>query len=238
VQLELAHVSPKKSNSVGKKARSRSPPNIADSVRTVDNAVSSPQTSSMQTDVDGETQPKSANSSSVKIKATSSGSMKAYYPKIDYDASQSAVVERATNSSSSHKEILIKLVQEICQNESDGLQNYGTENKGRESIISSLRDILSCLPDEIASAVENSGTFCPELTTDEKEEISSLQRTLADLEGQYLQLGKFEANISELGVKYNMWFHGPPDLGSSARTTASIQQVRSRHYIIKVEPET
>jgi hypothetical protein len=234
--VESANVSPKKNNSAGKKARSRSPPKSADSVSTVEKAISSPQSSSMQTDVDGETQPISANLSSLTIKAASSGAMKAYYPKIDYDVSQSAVVDQASNSSSSHKEILIKLAQEICQNESDGLKKYGTENKGREFIISTLRDILSCVADEIVSSVENSTTFCPELTTNEKEEISSLQRTLADLEGQYSQLGKFEANISELGVKYNMWVNGPPDLGVSALTTVSIQQVRSRHNIIKSEP--
>lgn len=242
VQVESANISPKKILSVGKKARSRSPPKTVDSLSTVEKRLSSPQISSMQPEVDGETQPISAKSSSVKLKSTTSGVMKAYYPKIDYDISQSAAVEQALNSSSSHKKVLINLVQEICLNESAGLRNYGKDNTGRESIISSLQDILSCLPDEIASAVEDSATFSPELTTDEKEEILSLQRTLADLEGQYSQLGKFEANISDLGAKYNIWVDGAPDSGASARATASIQHVRSCHYVIiyyitQFEPE-
>lgn len=228
VQSESANSSPNKNASDIKKSRSQSPPKI-------EKALSSPKTSSMQTDIDGETQPISAKSSSVKL--MSSGVIKAYYPKIDYDASQSAAFEQSSNSSSSHKEILIKLVQEICQNESTGLQNYGNDNVGRESMISSLRDILSCLPDEVANAVENSATFSPELTNDEKEEISLLQRTLADLEGQYSQLGKFEANISDLGAKYKIWVDGVPDLGASAHGTASIQHVRSRQYMTQFEPE-
>lgn len=226
---ESKEISPRRNAPVMKRARSRSPPKTADSVSLLGKALSPRSTSTVATGVDSEAQPISPTSSSMKIKTMSKGLMKAYYPKIDFDTSQSAAVELASNSSSSHREILIKLVDEICRNESIGLHNYGNDNKGRESIISSLQDILSHLPDEIASAVENSATFSPELTTDEKEEILQLEKTLADLEEQHLQLGKFEANISDLAAKYNMWVDGAPDVTSSAGGTAPLKHVRSQH---------
>jgi hypothetical protein len=136
---------------------------------------------------------------------------KAYYPKINYDPLKSKVLSDSTVNESSHTNILSKLVKEICEIESIGLKEYSDENKGRESIIAALQEVLSQLPEEILSACNDDMTFLPELSVDEKEETESLKRTLYILKKQSVELEKYESNISELGRHYNLWIDGVPE---------------------------
>lgn len=136
---------------------------------------------------------------------------KAYYPKISYDPLKSKVLSDTTINKSSHTTILTKLVKEICENELNGLKEYSNENKGRESIMAALQEVLSQLPEEILSACNDDMIFLPELSVDEKEETESLKRTLSILKKQSLDLEKYESNISELGEHYNLWIDGVPE---------------------------
>ena len=143
---------------------------------------------------------------------------KAYYPKINYDPSQSEVIASILSSNLTHKDILLKVVADICHIESLGLKSYSDENKGRESLIFALQEILRTLPDEISVATADTIVFSPELNTDEKIEVESLERAVTALKQQSIALERYENNISELGKKYGLWIDGIP---KSATTTVS-----------------
>ena len=151
---------------------------------------------------------------------------KAYYPKINYDPSQSEMIATALSGNFSHKDILVKVVADVCLIESLGLKSYSEENKGRDSIILALQDILSKLPDEISTATPEAIEFLPELNTDERVEVENLERIVAALKQQSSILERYENDISEVGQKYNIWTDGVPQSASiNAVASSSTLQV-------------
>ena len=160
-----------------------------------------------------------------------SNTLKAYYPKINYDPSLSDVIKSLGNENGdiTHKEILMKLISEICGIESSGLKEYSDENKGRETLIAALQDLLLRLHDDVAAAVMDTVVFTPELTTDEKMEVESLERTLAALKQHSLALQRYETDISEVGKKYNIWMNGA-DAFDATHFSSSSQQVRLTNF--------
>ena len=160
----------------------------------------------------------------ITVEETKASVIKAYYPKIDYDPLDSFVIGKYQDPDMSHKDTLVKLVENICANECAGLKQYSDENNGRKSIIVYLQNILTRLPAEIANATSDSIIFSPELSGDEKYEIESLEQTVATLRQQSLALEKYDTDISELGKKYDMWIDGVPQ-NIAAASSGSVEKV-------------
>lgn len=157
---------------------------------------------------------------------------KAYYPKINYDPSQSEMIATALSGSLSHKDILVSLVKDICLIESLGLKSYSDENKGRDSIILALQDILLMLPDEISAATPEAIVFQPELNTDERVEVENLEGIVAALKQQSSTLERYENDISEVGQKYNIWTDGVPqsDTINAVASSSTLQVCNGLNY--------
>lgn len=137
--------------------------------------------------------------------------LKAYYPRIPYSSHLSEALKEISNLDLSHKDVLLQVIQKICDDESVGLQEYSNENVGRESIISFLQEVLQQLPDAVFAATDHGIHYSPEILPDEKQEIESLTKTLAGLKSQSDALDKLVNNISELGPLYKIWIHGAPE---------------------------
>ena len=123
----------------------------------------------------------------------------------------------------------MSLVKDICLIESLGLKAYSDENKGRDSIILALQDILLMLPDEISAATPEAIVFQPELNTDERVEVENLEGIVAALKQQSSTLERYENDISEVGQKYNIWTDGVPqsDTINAVASSSTLQVCNS-----------
>jgi hypothetical protein len=108
----------------------------------------------------------------------------------------------------------MQLIDEICTIESTGLKEYAAADRGREGIISALRDVLAELPDQVSAEVADDIIFMPELNSMEKEDVGKLEQTLAILRGQSADLLKYEQDIDKLGEDYNLWMDGKAAKGA------------------------
>lgn len=139
---------------------------------------------------------------------------KAHYPRIEYEPkpSQSRGISSPSSSASikstSHKATLLQLIDDICTIESNGLKEYAAADKGREGIISALRDVLAELPDQVSAGVADDTIFMPELNSMEKEDVGKLEQTLVTLRDQSAYLSKYEKDIAMLGEDHNLWMDG------------------------------
>ena len=100
------------------------------------------------------------------------------------------------------------LIEDICAIESTGLKEYAVADKGREAIITSLRDVLAELPDQTSANVSDDTIFMPELNSTEREDLGKREQTFAALRDQSAQLLKYEKDIAILGEDFDLWMDG------------------------------
>ena len=175
---------------------------------------------------------------------------KAHYPRIEYDPRSSKVLNSSKSNSKSpsssatttvptkpsHKSIIVQLMKEICAVESNGLKEYGAADKERDSIISALRDVLADLPEKVAEGIADEIVCQPELTTVEKDDLTSIEQTLTLLRDQSASLSKYQQDITALGKDFNLWMDGKDAEKAISGSNSGARQVTISSPLIQSNP--
>jgi hypothetical protein len=143
---------------------------------------------------------------------------KSHYPSIEFDTSKIAAFIK-TKGKKSHAELLDKIVVDVCQAETVGLEKFMKENgalnnKGRADLLRVMKAVLDELPGELTGECPVDVEFEPEFKEGEKDEVGVLSNVLATLREQADALTKYEADIKTFATEHDLWLDGPSDVVS------------------------
>lgn len=173
-----------------KKTNALSGPNVNRGVMGVKNSITST------------TAAASSSSSRAPRMTTEEEKGKAHYPDIPFVYTSSS-----SKSSKSHYDILSSLIVQVCKTEQSGLEQFFKANPGtgRDAILSTLKQVLAELPEEVAAKCPSDAHFDPEFLSGERGEVDTLTSVLSALKDQSDRLARYEQNISDLGKDYGIW---------------------------------
>ena len=132
---------------------------------------------------------------------------KSYYPKTSLNIERVRKINRINKS---HKDILIELLNVICEKELTSIQTYFESNSNtsatRDIIKDNILNFLTDMPHLVDDNCPNDSQFFPELSRIENNNIKSLSSIKESLEKQSYLLDKYESDINKFGNDFQLWF--------------------------------